>query len=133
MAGCNKVAKCNDRPLDRRSGFSFGANNTSAVHARVRVVRLRIGRGLLETLEANGRACRKEILVNVNSRRCCNPTLPTPVVPLPCLSSFYCARALREFSEADSPFADNGNNAPSRFVGTTCEDGEVKMTKTREE
>lgn len=38
MAGCNKVAKCNDRPLDRRSGFCFGANNTSAVHAHVRTV-----------------------------------------------------------------------------------------------
>jgi len=38
MPECNKVAKCNDMPLDRFSGFYFGANNTSAMHARVRVV-----------------------------------------------------------------------------------------------
>lgn len=56
MAGCNKVAKCNDRPLDAL-GLCFGANNTSAVHARVRVVIVRIpGAGYSRLWQANARA-----------------------------------------------------------------------------
>lgn len=90
-------AKRNDRPLDRRPSAC----------ALVQITRLQCTRVATDRTRVIRDACRKEILVNVNTRHRYNLTLPTTsFLSLATLSSFRCARTLRELFRVDL-FADN--------------------------
>lgn len=101
MAGCNKVAKCNDRPLDARASALVQITPLPCMRAYIRAHSYAPG-GYSRRLEANARACRKEILVNVSSRLAAVIQRRPPSRPAPVARIFFLRYGAR-YSFANSP------------------------------